>query len=76
MTLDQIQYFCAAARLVEQGLGIGVVAEIEGLEKYGVRLVHPSWLTGGRYIYLMRRRTRMVTQAASQLQERILKDAT
>ena len=62
----------AIARLVEQGMGIGAVAEIEGLEKYRVRVLHPAWLTGGRYIYLMRHRTRMVTQAARRLQERIL----
>ena len=61
----------AIARLVELGLGIGIVAEIEGLEKYNVRISHPQWLTGGRYIYLMRHRTRMVTQAAHQLQNRI-----
>lgn len=63
----------AIARLVEQGLGIGIVAEIEGLEKYHVRITRPHWLTGGRHIYLMRHRTRMVTQAAQQLQNRILK---
>lgn len=62
----------AIARLVEQGLGIGIVAEIEGLENYHVRIHHPKWLTGGRHIYLMRHRTRMVTQAARQLQDRIL----
>lgn len=62
----------AIARLVEQGLGIGIVAEIEGLEKYNVQITHPEWLIGGRYIYLMRHRTRMITQAAQQLQERII----
>lgn len=62
----------AIARLVEQGLGIGIVAEIEGLEKYNVRITHPHWLTGGRHIYLMRHRTRMMTYAAQQLMERIL----
>ena len=62
----------AIARLVEQGLGIGIVAEIEGLEKYNVKIIRPKWLTGGRYIYLMRHRTRMITQAAQQLMERIL----
>lgn len=62
----------AIARLVEQGLGIGIVAEIEGLEKYDIQITHPAWLQGGRYIYLMRHRTRMITQAAQQLQSRIL----
>lgn len=62
----------AIARLVEQGLGISVVAEIEGLEKYTVRVTHPQWLTGGRYVYLIRHRTRMVTQAARQLMEQII----
>ena len=54
------------------GLGIGIVAEIEGLEKYKVRITHPDWLTGGRHIYLMRHRTRMMTYAAQQLMNRIL----
>ncbi len=62
----------AIARLVEQGVGVGIVAEIEGLEKYNVRILYPAWLTGGRSVYLMRHRTRMVTQAARRLQERIL----
>ena len=61
----------AIARLVEQGLGIGIVAEIEGLEKYNVRITHPRWLIGGRHIYLMRHRTRMMTYAAQQLMNRI-----
>ena len=62
----------AIARLVEQDLGIGIVAEIEGLEKYNVHITHPQWITGGRHIYLMRHRTRMMTFAAQQLMDRIL----
>lgn len=62
----------AIARLVEQGLGVGVVAQIDGLEKYRVRILHPGWLQGGRTIYLLRHRTRLVTHAAQQLQNRIL----
>lgn len=64
----------AIARLVEQGLGIAIVAEIEGLERCRVRKCFPDWLTGGRYIYLMRHRTRLITHAARQLQDRILRE--
>lgn len=62
----------AIARLVAQGVGIGVVARIRGLEGYPVRILQPAWLTGGRTIFLIRHRTRPMTLAASQLQQRIL----
>ena len=62
----------AIARLVEPGLGVGLVAEIGGWEAYRIRILHPTWLTGGRSIYLMRHRTRIVTQAAKRLQALIL----
>lgn len=62
------------AHLVEQGMGIAIVAQIEGLDSYRVRQYCPTWLTGGRYIYLMRHRTRMVTHAAQCLQDRILSE--
>lgn len=65
----------AIARLVEQGLGIAIVAETEGLAQYRVQLLHPAWLTGGRYLYLMRHRTRTISQAARQLEQRILAGA-
>ncbi len=64
----------AIARLVEQGLGVGIVAETEGLEKYGVKRLYPAWLEGGRNIFLIRHRTRRGTQAAMLLQERILRE--
>ncbi|MCI6431459.1 MAG: LysR family transcriptional regulator substrate-binding protein, partial [Lachnospiraceae bacterium] len=62
----------AIAHLVEQELGIACVAQTEGLENYKVKICYPEWLRGGRYIYLMRHRTRVLTQAAQQLQKRIL----
>lgn len=62
----------AIAHLVEQNLGIGIVAETEGLENYHVQKLHPEWLHGGRHIYLIRHRTHMVTNAAKQLEKRIL----
>lgn len=62
----------AIARLVEQGVGIAVAAEIEGLERYGVKLLHPQWLTESRTVYLIRHRTRIMSQPARLLQERIL----
>lgn len=62
----------AIARLVERGLGMSIVAETEGLSYRDVTVCHPEWLTGGRYIYLIRHRTRMVTGAAAMLQVRAL----
>lgn len=63
----------AIARLVEQNLGIGIVAEVEGLEHFHVHKLQPEWLTGGRYLYLIRHRTHRTTHAAQRLQEKILK---
>lgn len=65
----------AIARLTEQGIGIGAVARIHGLDQYRVRIIRPEWLTGGRYLYLLRHRTRRISHAASLLQERILREA-
>lgn len=65
----------AIARLVEQEIGIGIIAEIEGLERYKVKIAYPGWLTGGRNLYLMRRRFRVLSAAAGMLEERILKSA-
>lgn len=62
------------AKLVELNLGIGIVAETEGLDRYHVQVLHPDWLVGGRYIYLLRHRTNITTYAAQQLQERILRE--
>lgn len=62
----------AIARLVEQGMGIGIVAQIEGLDRYDVNILHPKWLDAGRQVYLMRHRTRVLSHAAQQFQERIL----
>lgn len=65
----------AIAHLVEQNLGIAIVADVEGLESFRVQKLYPAWLTGGRYLYLIRHRTHMTTQAAQQLQERVLKNS-
>lgn len=65
----------AIAHLVEQNLGIAIVAETEGLENYDVQMLHPKWLEGGRYIYLIRHGTHITTNAAEQLQERILRES-
>lgn len=62
----------AIARLVEQGLGIAIVAETEGLERFRVRILHPDWLEGGRYIYLFKHRTHRVSGAVQQLEKRIV----
>lgn len=63
----------AIARLVEQGLGAAIVAEVEGLDRFELEKFIPAWLTGGREVYLMRHRTRPLPAAAVLLQERILK---
>lgn len=63
------------AKLVELNLGIGIVAETEGLDRYHVQILHPDWLTGGRHVYLLRHRTHITTNAARRLQERILRDS-
>ena len=43
----------AIAKLVERGTGIAVIAQIEGLEHYNVRILHPKWLEGFRSICLL-----------------------
>ncbi len=42
----------AIARLVEQGLGISIIAETESLPQYNISILRPDWLKGGRFIYL------------------------
>ncbi|MCD8122423.1 MAG: LysR family transcriptional regulator [Clostridiales bacterium] len=42
----------AIARLVEQGLGISIVARTESMEQYAIEILSPVWLNEGRYIYL------------------------
>lgn len=64
----------AIMRLVAQGVGAAVIAQTEGLSGCSVRCLTPSWLEGGRWLYLMRHRTRPVTQAARLLEERILRE--
>lgn len=65
----------AIARLVEQGLGISIVASTDGLQNYNVQQLYPDWLTEGRYIYLIRHRTRLLSVAAEALQKQILDTA-
>lgn len=65
----------AIARLVEQNLGVSIVAATESLQNYRVQLLHPNWLTEGRYLYLIKHRTRILSGAAEALQEQIMRDA-
>ena len=53
----QITHFAysedSIAQLVSQELGISIVAETESLASYeNIRILRPSWLTDGRYLYL------------------------
>ena len=65
----------AIARLVEQNLGVSIVPATEGLQNYRVQLLQPNWLTEGRYLYLIKHRTRILSTAAEALQEHIMLDA-
>ena len=62
-------------RLVAEGLGIAVVAETDGVFGCPVRRLRPAWLTGGRHLYLIRHRTRLVSTAARALQALVLERA-
>ncbi len=42
----------AIARLVEQGLGISIIAQTDSLDLYDICISRPDWLSEGRYIYL------------------------
>ncbi len=52
----QISYYAysedAIARLVEQGLGISIVARTDSLALYDMGIFQPDWLKEERYIYL------------------------
>ena len=52
-------------------------AEHRMQEKFGcpVRRLRPAWLTGGRHLYLIRHRTRLVSTAARALQTLVLERA-
>ena len=59
----QITHFAysedSIAQLVSQELGISIVAETESLASYeNIRILRPSWLTDGRYLYLTYHRLR------------------
>lgn len=63
------QYFgyseSSIARLVKRNLGIAIVADIEGLENYNVRVLHPSWLNQKRELILLTSSLRPLSQAAA-----------
>lgn len=42
----------AIARLVEQELGISIVAETESISMYNIDVLRPEWLKEGRFVYL------------------------
>ena len=66
----------AIARLVEQELGISIVAHTDSLPQFKVRILHPQWLTGGRYIYLTYHRHRYHGIAVQQMIDFVLSKHT
>ncbi len=54
--MPEISYYAysedAIAKLVEQGLGIAIVAQTDSMCLPDIDILKPDWLTGGRYTYL------------------------
>ena len=63
----------AIARLVEQGLGISIVAETHSLPLYRIGLARPERLDKGRYIYLTYHRLRYHGKGAKEMMDFVLK---
>ncbi len=72
----EISYYAysedAIARLVEQGLGIAIVAETESMCLSDIDILHPDWLTEGRYTYLTYHKNRFRGKAAEEMMRYIL----
>lgn len=64
----------AIARLVEQGLGISIVASTDSLPLYQIEIRHPKWLQAGRYIYITYHKNRYHGKAAKEMMEYIEKN--
>ena len=60
------------ALLVEQEMGIALVAETENLRNHKIQILHPAWLTGSREIYLLRPTRRYRSLASKDLEAFIL----
>ncbi len=59
----------AIALFVENGFGVGIVPETEGLSECHVQIRHPQWLDGeGRWLYFFKHRTRPLPQLAAGLE--------
>lgn len=59
----------AIARLVEQELGISIVAQTESLSQYRVRTIRPNWLKEGRHIYLTFHRLRVQGEGVKKMKD-------
>ena len=59
----------AIARLVEQELGISIVAQTESLSQYRVRTIRPNWLKEGRHIYLTFHRLRVQGEVVKKMKD-------
>lgn len=57
----------AISRLVEQGLGISIVAKIDSLSNYNIKVYQPDWLKDGRFIFLTYHRHRYYGEAVREL---------
>ncbi len=62
----------AIARLVEQGLGISIIAQTDSLDLYNIHISQPDWLTEERYIYLTYLKNRYRGKAVEEMMQYIL----
>ncbi len=62
----------AIARLVEQGLGISIIAQTDSLDLYDIHISQPDWLTEERYIYLTYLKSRYRGKAVEEMMQYIL----
>ncbi len=62
----------AIARLVEQGLGISIIAQTDSLDLYDIHISQPDWLTEERYIYLTYLKNRYRGKAVEEMMQYIL----
>lgn len=63
----------AIARLVEQELGVAIVAWTESLADYRIQILQPDWIKEGRTLFLTSHKNRYQGQAVKKMKEFILK---
>ena len=65
----------AIARLVEQNIGISIVAKTDNLNSYRVKVLHPYWLgTDGRENYMMYHKLRHHGKGVKHMMEFIIQN--